>query len=69
MYLKGDYKVFYFSFKLRQSTVYVLYAHMFAQIYRLPQNSENQLLGQHFSTDFFEGLIYGGAYDRRETRV
>ena len=32
---------------------------------KLPQNSENKPRGLYFSKALFEGLIFGGAYDRR----
>ena len=31
----------------------------------IPQNSENQPRGLYFSKALFEGLIFGGAYNRR----
>ena len=36
---------------------------------RLPSNSENKPKGLYFSKALFKGLIYGGAYLRREICV
>ena len=35
----------------------------------IPSNSENKPQGLHFSKALFEGLIFGGAYLRREICV